>query len=145
MAKLKRFGDLNESFNPQKTEVKGQKYVWMSFRLGDVLPDLKLINLNISDLQDGEDLILKYYQYPEDNQRDKGVDINGDIYKLVYLSGKYALGYLVFKNGNPVYIVNIYEPGNYMISERGILTVSGHEQVINLWLDDGHFETMNTR
>jgi len=148
MTKIKRFEDLNEAFNPQKTEVEGQKYNWMSFRLGDVLSDVKLINLNIDDLDDGEDLMLKYYEYPEDGPqvfKDKAVNVNGDNYKLVYLSGKYELGYLIFKNDIPVYIVGIYEPGNYKISERGLLSISGHEEVVNLWLDDGYYEMFHTR
>ena len=145
MPKIKRFGDLNEAFNPTKTEVEGQDYHWLSFRLGDVLPDVKLINLDMRDLDEGENLVLKYYQYPTEEPNDKPVIVNGNEYKLKYLSGQNELGYLVFENDKPVYIVGIYEPGNYHISKRGLLTILGHEQIVNLWLDDGYHETHHTR
>ena len=144
--KIKKFGDLNETFNPTKTEVKGRDYHIMSFNLDDILNDIKLINItkiDIKDLSDGDSTILKYYQYPTDGPYGKLTKVNGDNYNLVYLMNE--IGYLVFKNENPVYIVGLYEPGNYHISERGLLSISGHEEVVNVWLDDGYHEMFHTR
>ncbi|MCJ7637059.1 MAG: hypothetical protein MUO21_06170 [Nitrososphaeraceae archaeon] len=103
MTKIKRFEDLNEAFNPQKTEVEGQKYNWMSFRLGDVLSDVKLINLNIDDLDDGEDLMLKYYEYPEDVVKTVVRDIWLEINHIA------TLYFITFEGAGLVHYTNYYE------------------------------------
>ena len=114
-----------------------------SFRLGDALETAKLINVRLEDFEDGEDSIISFNvneQYPS-----KPVKVGDDEYKLEYLRDKWDFGYLVLKNGEPLYIVSIYEPGAYKISDRGLLTITGHEEVVNIWLDDGHWERFHTR
>jgi len=39
----------------------------------------------------------------------------------------------------------MYEPGAFNISDRKLITMSGHEDIINLWLDDDYWEMFHTR
>jgi len=77
---------------------------------------------------------------------------NGDEYKCVDIYRHFGffrtfihrfirceLGFLVFKNEEPEYIISIYEPHGSSINKRGLVTAWGHEEIIKLWLDDGSF------
>lgn len=55
-------------------------------------------------------------------------------------------GYIVLKDDKLAYIVSIYEPHGYGLNkEKGVLTVYGHENVLNLWLEDGTNDNYHTR
>jgi hypothetical protein len=55
-------------------------------------------------------------------------------------------GYAVSIDGNIEYLIGIYEPhGCSLNAKRGMVTFWGHEEIIQLWLDDGEFETKHTR
>ena len=141
MTKIKKFDDLNESFNPQKVKIEGRDFYKMTFKLKEVLPEAKLINFNIKDFDDGEETVLDYYvndQYPT-----KEIKVGDDTYKIKLLS---EMGWLVLRNDKPVYVVGIYEPhGESINAKRGMATFWGHEEIINLWLDDGEYTHNHTR
>jgi len=70
--------------------------------------------------------------------------------KEVVVYGLYALGvelgYSVSIDGKIEYLIGIYEPhGCSLEVNRGLLICWGHEQIINLWLEDGEFEEQRTR
>jgi hypothetical protein len=65
--------------------------------------------------------------------------------KEVVVYGLYTdddeLGYSVSIDGKIEYLIGIYEPhGCSLKVNRGLLICWGHEQIINLWLEDGEFE-----
>lgn len=142
MTKIKRFDDLNESIQFEKEEVEGRDYYKIKYKTKDILPMVKLINLDEKDISDVPELSF----YVSDKYSTKPTTIDGDDYKCEMVTGEYELGYLIFKNDEPVYIVSIYEPqGSNINSKRGLVTIWGHETIINLWLDDGEFNKMHTR
>jgi hypothetical protein len=56
------------------------------------------------------------------------------------------LGYAVSIDGDIKYLIGIYEPNGCVLNDkRGLLTCWGHEEIINLWLDNGEFQSMYTR
>jgi hypothetical protein len=149
MTKIKRFNDLNESFEPQKEEIEGKSYYKMSFKLKDVLPLVKLINFDVNEYQyDNSETIMYYIS---NDQYIKTVDVNGDSYKITelgtFMKNYFSpFGWIVFKNELPVYIVGIYEPhGESIDAKRKMVTFWGHEEIINLWLDDGEYTKLDTR
>lgn len=66
------------------------------------------------------------------------------IYDL-YKNGE-ELGYAILIDGKVEYLIGIYEPhGCSLNAKRGLVTAHGHEEIIQLWLDDGEFELTYTR
>lgn len=71
-----------------------------------------------------------------------------NIYDLLTVEEKYKsyFGYLIILNDVPKYIISIYEPhGCDLNPKRGLIIAHGHEQIIQLWLDDGEFNEIHTR
>ncbi len=146
MAKIKKVNEMNESFNIITEPVEGKDYSINKFKMGDLPSDVKFINCKKEYFENGDETIVKFYTYNKYKPKDSaGIMFNGDNYKCEMASERYEFGYVVFKNDVPVFIVSIYEPGNFQISERGIITFSGHEEVVTLWLEDGYSETLHTR
>lgn len=137
---------LNENskfkFETESKNWRGRNLVYHSFTLEDN-PYIKLVNGDIKD---------KFYQAPFSyNVEDKGqtYKYNGDTYNIKLLNrseGKYSgeFGWIVFKGDDPLYVVGIYEPHGCS-SNKGVATFWGHEEIINLWLDDGEYDKMHTR
>ena len=57
-------------------------------------------------------------------------------------------GYVIFKNDEPIYVVGIYEPRGVVPSKSnvasqvgGLITILGHQAIINLWLDYGEYDS----
>ena len=144
MEKIKKVAVSGGTFNPQKEDISSRDYYKMKFKLKDVLPMVKLIYFECDNFKDGGNTILSYYvneQYPT-----KPIDVNGDIYKIEAISSRAEIGWIVLKNGEPVYLVGIYEPhGESINAKRGVATFWGHEEIINLWLDDGEASKIHTR
>lgn len=70
------------------------------------------------------------------------------IYDLYSKDKKYMseIGYAILVNDEVKYLIGIYEPhGCKLNAKRGIVTAHGHEEIINLWLEDGEFESTHTR
>lgn len=147
MANIKKF----EDFNFQEEEKQNGKHTFhtKSFLLGDLPDTVKFINCEKSDFSNGDETKITFYDYskgsyePHESLRPK--KIGSDEYSCHIARDEYDFGFVITKNGVPAFIVSIYEPGAYKISERGIITMSGHEDVINLWVDDGHWERFHTR
>jgi len=142
MTKIKRFYDLNESVQFEKQDIEGRNYYKMKCKTKDILPSVKLINMEEEHLDDVPELSF----YVDKKYSSKPTFVDGDKYKCERVTGKYELGFLIFKNDEPIYLVSIYEPHGASINQkRGMVTIWGHETIINLWLDDGEFSKMHTR
>ena len=146
--KLKSFDNfVNEGFE-EETTPRGFKV--KKFKLSDVLPTVKLINMEMDDLDDGEET---GFRFSAESTYDKPFEFDGAKYLVTDLNIKYEgddrygeFGWIVLKDGEPVYIIQIYEPHNYFTNtKRGLLTFEGHEEIINLWLDNGEFDHKHTR
>lgn len=56
------------------------------------------------------------------------------------------VGYLVGLDDKMEYLVSIYEPHGFDLNEkRGLLIIYGHEDIVQLWLDDGEMVKTGTR
>jgi len=123
--KIRKFNDMNESV--------GSKVI--TYKTKDILPLVKLINIDKEDFED----ISEFYYYEKEKDRMEPTIFNGDEYKCVGIYSNCELGFLVFKNEEPEYIISIYEPHGSSINKRGLVTAWGHKEIIKLWLDDGRF------
>jgi len=71
-----------------------------------------------------------------------------EIYDLYTKGERYIseLGYAILIDGKVKYLIGIYEPhGANLNAKRGCITAHGHEEIIQLWLDDGEFDRKYTR
>lgn len=119
------------------------EYIKSSFKLGDVPENVKFIGCKRSDevFSDGDDTVISFLGNP------KFITDVIDPEKIYYKDIKvaYDIGYMFFKGETPLFIVGIYEPGAVKVSDRGIITITGHEEVINIWIEDGYSERFYTR
>jgi hypothetical protein len=84
----------------------------------------------------------------------KGFDYAGDNWIVTEANRKesadskysHEFGYIVLKNGQLQYVISIYEPHGFGVNEnKGVITVYGHEEIVNLWLEDGDNDRYHTR
>ena len=70
-----------------------------------------------------------------------------ELWTFDYSGFKIECGYIIFKNNEPTYVVGIYEPKGLVPSKSnaasqigGLVTILGHETIINLWLDYDQYD-----
>jgi len=148
MGNIKKFEDFQ--FEEKENKNGNYTYYTKSFLLGDIPNDVKFINCenNKEYFPDGDETKITFYDYSKNTQYHeslKPVKIGSDEYSCNIARHRHDFGYVILKNGEPKFIVDIYEPGAYKISERGIITLTGHEDVVNLWVNDGYWELFHTR
>lgn len=125
-----------KKFNESKRSEKSEKSIILK------PDDIKSLNHNLGNGSD--------YDFEELEASDSHhtmVDAKGawDGKKVKVLS-IYEFGYLVLIDGEMKHLISIYEPhGCQLNSKRGLLTVYGHEEIVNLWLDNGEFNEIQTR
>lgn len=113
------------------------------------MDDVRHINHNLDYKEKGD--FMSNYSWDESQKLQvKNVQASGmwDGKKVV-IYGLYDIhefGYAITIDGEIKYLVGIYEPHGCNINEkRGLITCYGHEDIIQLWLDDGEFATIYTR
>ena len=77
----------------------------------------------------------------------KNFKFNGDDYSIYEFGGAYGgCGFVILLNEQLIYIVGIYEPhGCDLLIKKGLVTIYGHESIINLFIDDGTYNVIHTR
>jgi hypothetical protein len=130
----------------EETNERGRKF--KTFKLEDIEPLVKS-NIPFKQLRQEEDYkgTHKYNEYVEEE-----LEFDGSHYTIHLMYAPYQktsyfeCGWIVLKDEEPVYLVFIYEPHNcYANKKRGMVTFDGHEEIVNLWLDEGEFGQHFTR
>ena len=117
------------------------------------MDDVRKANHNLAYYAEPEnpDSFLKNYRWTEDTKisltyiAEEGIweDKNVIIYGA---EADWEFGYVVSIEGEFKHIIGIYEPHGVILNEkRGLITVHGHEEIVQLWLSDGEFESEYTR
>lgn len=133
---IKKFNTFNESNTPDTFTI--------------TVDDIKKTKHNLGYKRDDPDSFIKNYGWDDtvvlEAEYPTTYQWNGKEVKVYELFKRSQLGYAIKIDGELKYILGIYEPhGCSVNTKRGFLTAHGHEQIINLWLDDGEFDETHTR
>jgi hypothetical protein len=92
------------------------------------------------DFDEDSTLTISTRPYFSENWQDKKVEA----FDLYSEDGEF--GYAIKVDGKVEHLIGIYEPhGCELNSKRGLITAFGHEEIIQLWLEDGEFDEIATR
>ena len=81
----------------------------------------------------------------EDSWRKDVYNWNGKTIKIYDLRGPdYELGFAIEIDGKFEYLISIYEPHGCKY-KNGLITLWGHENIINIFLETGEIDKINTR
>lgn len=136
----------NEEFDfKDTTDKRGRKL--KSFTL-DEIEHLVKSNISFKDLRKEADYKgeHRFNEYIEQEFEFDGYNYTIHLLYAPYQDTHFECGWIIMKDEEPAYLVFIYEPyGCYVNQKRGLLTFNGHEEIVQLWLDDGEFESNYTR
>ena len=138
MEKLKKF---NEDFISSKDtyDFRGKKYTDICFDINDN-PNILLINTRNIDING------KLCYMESDTYSTKAHSYK--LKELYIKSGhrKYYMGYVVISEDNPIAIIGIYEPHGMSYNKNfRMITVFGHEEIVNVKLPSFEYDVIHTR